>query len=163
MYTSHSSAPWKDPSYAYLPSWFLSTITSLYPKPSSLPSTPVPNTPRRETLLKLLALTDVQRTLIRHITVLENTHRRLLSFLPKLDGRDVGMACDPVVPDSAISKYDQEYFEGVEDAFAIDSLRRGRGAGRQADEDDERILNQLMGPVVGEGDGWDRIVRGRIL
>ncbi|KNZ76229.1 Transcription factor 25 [Termitomyces sp. J132] len=160
MYTAHSSAPWKDPSYSFLPSWFLSLTTSLFPTPSSLPSSSsLPSTPRRTALLSLLSNMEVQRMLVRHVMVLEGTHRRLLSFLPKdilMGGQGgaggAGLACDPVPPGTGVSRYDDVYFEGVEDAFAWSG--RGRGRGGAVDEEDERMLEAVI---------RDREVRMRVL
>ncbi|KAG6880137.1 hypothetical protein C0992_005221 [Termitomyces sp. T32_za158] len=161
MYTTHSSTPWKDPSSSFLPSWFLSTTTSLFPAPSSLPPSSLPATTRRTALLSLLSSTEVQRTLVRHIMVLEATHRRLLSFLPKdiltggsgVGGSGPGLACDPVPPGTGVSRYDDGYFEGVEDVFSW-SGRGGRRAGGAVDEEDERMLEMII---------QDREVRLRVL
>ncbi|KAG5724562.1 Transcription factor 25 [Termitomyces sp. T112] len=157
MYTAHSSAPWKDPSYSFLPSWFLSSTTSLFPTPASLPSSSsLPSTPRRTALLFLLSDTKVQRMLVRHVMVLEGTHRR---FLPKdilMGGQGgaggAGLACDPVPLGTGVNRYDDVYFEGVEDAFAWSE--RGRGRGGAVDEEDERMLEAVI---------RDREVRMRVL
>ncbi|KAG6871957.1 hypothetical protein C0995_014534 [Termitomyces sp. Mi166 len=149
MYTTHSCAPWKDPGTPFVGPWFVQTVSSVFGVPSSLsPSTSastLPSTPRRTTLLSLLADAEVTRTLARHILVLEGTHRRLLSFLPRdiLTGAGAGgagLACDPVPPGTGVSRYDEAYFEGVEDVFGWGGgARRGR-----VDEDDERILEEFV-------------------
>ncbi|KAG6906643.1 hypothetical protein DXG01_012818 [Tephrocybe rancida] len=132
MYASHSSAPWKEPAYA---AWFLSTALSTFPP--SLSSSQLPTTERRTAALSLLASLETQRTLARHIVVLEGTHRRLLAFLPRGYGQGAGLACDPLPPSTAVSTYDTAYFEGVEDVLG--ARVRGRGAAGGV-EDDERLL-----------------------
>ena len=45
-----------------------------------------------------------------------------------------GLACDPLPPSTAVSKYDEAFFEGVEDVFA--------GGGRRARTRRERALDE---------------------
>ncbi|KAG6844434.1 hypothetical protein H0H87_006975 [Tephrocybe sp. NHM501043] len=145
MYTSHSSAPWKDPSHA---AWFLSTAISTFPP--SLPTSSLPSTERRSAALSLFGSTETQRTLARHILVLEGIHRRLLGYLPREFGQDAGLACDPLPPFTSLSNYNKDYFEGVEDVWSIRAGGRGAQGGV---DDDERLLAMAIP---------DQEIRGRV-
>jgi hypothetical protein len=67
---------------------------------------------------------------------LEQSCRRLFSFLPKdvLNARQI--ACDPLPPPSRVSEYDTDFFRGAEDVFAYNPRRNRR--------DDQGMLERLI-------------------
>ncbi|KAG6811785.1 hypothetical protein H0H92_005855 [Tricholoma furcatifolium] len=145
LYATHSSSPWKDPSNS---AWFVSTATSAFPSPlpsshpSASPSFPAAKKRRAALLEFILNEPEALRSITRHILVLESTHRRILSFLPKdilQSGGGAGLACDPVPPGVGVrvSAYDAAYFAGVEDTFSYN--RPGRGGA-----DDQRLLEHVI-------------------
>ncbi|KAF8230930.1 hypothetical protein L208DRAFT_99103 [Tricholoma matsutake] len=136
LYVQRSFGIWKDPTYS---SWFLQTLAALYP--SSLPSS-LPKTAQHTTFITLFTHSNPQASAHRHILVLEATCRRLFAFVPRttLGGLTASssLACDPLPPATAVSKYDEAFFEGVEDAFTEGARTRREQAL------DERRLAQLI-------------------
>jgi Transcriptional repressor TCF25 len=136
LYVQRSAGIWKDPSYS---SWFSQTLTALYP--SALPSS-LPKSAQRTAFLTLFNHATPQASVHRHILVLEATYRRLFSFIPRANLPGAGtLACDPLPPATAVSRYDISFFEGVEDAFASGG-RRARSRRERAL--DERRLAQVI-------------------
>ncbi|TFK33697.1 transcriptional repressor TCF25-domain-containing protein [Crucibulum laeve] len=136
LYALRSAPLWKEAG-----SWFSETISTLSPTlPSSLPATP-----RRMGFIALFSHITLRFSLYRHIIVLENTLKRLFAFIPRsvLD-HNKSLACDPLPPQTAVNKYDEKFFEGTEDVFAI----RRRTRTRREIEMDQRRLAQMV-PDVG--------------
>lgn len=85
---------------------------------------------------------DAKYSVWRHISVLEASHRALLSFLPRGVTNQKSLACDPQPPPPGIrvNEYDDEFFKGVEDSFAV---RMGRKT-RRDEAADRRLLERLV-------------------
>ncbi|GLB33138.1 putative DUF654-domain-containing protein [Lyophyllum shimeji] len=140
MYATRSFGLWKAaPSHG---AWFRDTATRTFAALSASSSAP-PVPPPRQAFLALFSSPVIQESLYRHLTVSESTGGgagRLAGWIP----RDVvaeahgGLACDPLPPGRAVSRYDEVYFSGVEDIFVV---RRG-GAQRRMDE---RMLEGVIG------------------
>lgn len=130
LYAQHAFGIWKEPAHA---EWFTSVVTSL-----ALPSSHLPITPQRQEFMRLYDQSENLRySAYRHITVQESSYRRLFSFIPKQVTESRSLACDPLPPPSAVSRYDAEFFDGVEDAFESGMFgatrtrrRQQRGAGQ---------------------------------
>lgn len=132
LYVQRSSSLWKDPTYS---SWFIDTLTTVFPSPS-LPSS-LPQTPQRTAFVALFRHAKPQASVHRHILVLESTHRRLFAFIPRTNLETVAasgtLACDPLPPATAVSRYDDAFFHGIEDV---------RGGGRRSRTRRERALDE---------------------
>ncbi|KXN88365.1 Transcription factor 25 [Leucoagaricus sp. SymC.cos] len=113
LYAHRSSPIWKDHT-----SWFVETVTTTF---AALP-TPTTNltpTPRRKSWQDLyIRSEDLRYAVYRHVIVLESNLRRLLPYLPNEILNRKSIACDPLPPKNAVTLYDDEFFEGVEDVFA---------------------------------------------
>ncbi|KAJ2915984.1 hypothetical protein MD484_g4437, partial [Candolleomyces efflorescens] len=135
LYAQKSSILWKDHS-----SWFLETVTSTFPS-SSLPSK-LPITQRRKDFLSLYSNLEPRYSIYRHLIVLETNHRNLFPFIDVNLEQARGLVCDPMPPVTALNKYDNGYFEHVDDlmSFARRRTRRER-------ELDERRLAQMVPDV----------------
>ena len=72
--------------------------------------------------------------------VLESSYRRLFAFIPREVLNAKQLACDPLPPLTSVNLYDEEFFKGAEDVFAIRHRPRGR---RDAGED-QRLLERLI-------------------
>ena len=129
LYVQRSSGIWKDPAYF---SWFLQTLTALFP--SSLPSSLLKQA-QYYAFLTLFTHVTPQASMHRHILVLESTYRRLFAFIPQTSLADIGaLSCDSLPPTTAVSKYDEMFFEGVEDAFVAGGRRQRTRRERVLDE-----------------------------
>jgi hypothetical protein len=133
LYVQRCFSLWKDLTYS---SWFIDTLTSLFPSPS-LPSS-LPQTPQRTAFLALFRHAKPQASVHRHILVLESTYRRLFAFIPRTNletfAASGALACDPLPPATAVSKYDEAFFHGIEDVWA--------GGGRRSQTRRERALDE---------------------
>ncbi|KAG5645371.1 hypothetical protein DXG03_006324 [Asterophora parasitica] len=134
IYVQRSASLWKEPTHT---AWFLATATATF---ASLPTT-LPVTPQRQALLTLLSTNENTRyALYRHLTVLETTHARLFPFIPPLVLEQAkSLACDPLPPTTAFSRYDEPYFRGTEDMFTVRPPRS-----RRERLDDDRVLAGLF-------------------
>jgi Transcriptional repressor TCF25 len=128
LYVQRSFVFWKKPDHAQ---WLSETIMAM--SQQLLSSSTLPEEPA--TLI--LSLRPQQSSIYRHVIVLEQSCRRLFSFIPKevLNARQV--SCDPLPPASRINEYNAEFFRGVEDAFAYNPRRRNR---REEQEMLERLI-----------------------
>ncbi|RDB20291.1 Transcription factor 25 [Hypsizygus marmoreus] len=133
MYAQHSFGTWKEADNS---AWFAATVASTF---ASLPSS-LPSTPSRQAFLSLFkSNTSLQYSIYRHVTVLETTHRRLFSFIPRQILQDAkSLACDPLPPPTAVSRYDDEYFSGTEELVTL------RARTRQERAMDDRALAQMI-------------------
>ncbi|KAF9558199.1 DUF654-domain-containing protein [Agrocybe pediades] len=130
LYTQRSSAIWKDHS-----AWFTATITEEF---ATLP-TSLPVTERRQAFLTQYESKTLQYSVYRHIMVLETSYRRLFSFIPRQVLEAKSIECDPLPPLTALTRYDQQFFQGVDDLL---SARRHRTRRERAL--DERRLAQMI-------------------
>ena len=105
----------------------------------------MPQTAQRTAFLTLFSYLTPQASVHRHILVLESTFRRLFAFIPQTSLGGItaggGLACDPLPPATAVSKYDEVFFEGGEDVFVVGG-RRARTMRERAL--DERRLAQVI-------------------
>lgn len=151
VYVQRSSPLWKDPKIS---EWFTETLTSHF---SSLPSSSLPSTSRRNRFLTLY--TDnpsLHYAVYRHLVVLETTlsFRSLFPFIPSsvLSGNNTSLACDPLPPPSKVrvSEYGDAFFAGAEkDAEGVFGVGARRRLTRREREMEERRLARLI-PDVNE-------------
>ncbi|THU96206.1 hypothetical protein K435DRAFT_828939 [Dendrothele bispora CBS 962.96] len=145
LYVQRAHSLWKD---ASISSWFSHTLTENF---TSLPSS-LPISPRRERFLHIFSnSTNLQYSVYRHIIVSESstsstTSRRLFSFIPKhvINESGAGLACDPLPPppDICKSRYDSDFFAGVE---ALDHTSTpGRPRTRRQREMEARMLARMI-------------------
>lgn len=127
LYAQRSHSLWKQ---AARSAWFASTVNSTL---SSLPpsSTSSPSKTFEATFTSPIFTSSVYR----HVMVLESTCRRLFSFIPPAELAAKQLSCDPLPPSTAVTSYDNAFFEGVE------SLMEGRTRNRrQAAQQLEQLL-----------------------
>ncbi|KAJ7174569.1 transcriptional repressor TCF25-domain-containing protein [Mycena filopes] len=106
LYAQRSFPLWKEES-----TWFSSTVTTEF---ASLPtSLPVPI--RRQDFLSLYANPNLRFSIYRHVTVLESSLRRLFAYIPQEVLAVKALQCDPLPPPTAVTAYDDAFFEGTED------------------------------------------------
>ncbi|KAJ7683568.1 transcriptional repressor TCF25-domain-containing protein [Mycena rosella] len=106
LYAQRSSPLWKEEA-----SWFASTVTAEF---SSLPAS-LPITHRRQDFLSLYENLNLRYSVYRHVMVLETTYRRLFSYIPQQVLNVKALQCDPLPPLTAVTSYDDAFFEGTED------------------------------------------------
>ncbi|KAF7290783.1 hypothetical protein MIND_01319200 [Mycena indigotica] len=127
LYAQRSAPLWKDESV-----WFRDTVTTEF---ASLPAS-LPVLPRRQDFLSLYHNQNLRYSVYRHVMVLESTHKRLFAYIPADVLNVKSLQCDPLPPPTAITSYDNAFFEGVED------LRTFAPPRRRAHQ--ERILAQMI-------------------
>jgi hypothetical protein len=137
LYVQRSFALWKDP---VLTGWFADTVKRIH---SSIPSDSKPH-PLRQRFLTFYSALKPRYSIWRHLVVMESGYRSLFSFIPKAVLDKKSLACDPLPPVTMVNVYDEEFFKGTEDLFAI---RTGRGS-RMADQ---RLLERLLPDPVFRG------------
>ncbi|KAI0059339.1 DUF654-domain-containing protein [Artomyces pyxidatus] len=134
LYVQRSSSLWKDPNHA---PWFASTVASVTSE-GKLPSAST-NTPGFQRLAAHTRSTPGFPTSVyRHVVVLGAPAQRLLAYIPQAVLTSNSLACDPLPPPSAASRYDDAFFRGAEDAFAS-AVRPRRNAAA-----DQRMLERLV-------------------
>jgi hypothetical protein len=133
LYVQRSLSLWKDPT---LSSWLADTVTSL------LPSIPSP-TDLHSRFLKFYETNKQKFCIWRHAMIMESNYRTLLSFIPKMIMDAKSFACDPLPPMTLVSMYDEEFFRGTEDVFAV----RGGRSRRQRDNDGRMLERLIPDPV----------------
>ncbi|KAJ7740604.1 transcriptional repressor TCF25-domain-containing protein [Mycena metata] len=130
LYAQRSFPLWKEES-----SWFASTVTTEF---SSLPaSLPVPV--RRQDFLTLYANLNLRFSIYRHVMVLETSFRRLFSYIPKEVLAVKALQCDPLPPPTAVTLYNDAFFEGTEDLRTFMPAASTRQRAQQG-----RILAQMI-------------------
>jgi hypothetical protein len=129
LYTQKSSILWKDHS-----AWFLETVTSTF---TSLPSK-LPVTQRRKDFLALYQNLEPRYSVYRHLLVLETNHRNLFPFIDVNLEQARGLVCDPMPPTTAVNKYDNGYFEHVDDLVSF-----GRRTRREQAMDERRLAQMI--------------------
>lgn len=138
LYAQHAFGLWKDPAHS---AWFISVVSSLS---ATLPPS-LPMTPQRSDFLHLYERnSNLRYSAYRHITVLESSYRRLFSFMPQQVTGTRSFACDPLPPPSAVTTYDTEFFEGVDDAFGM----FGAGTRRQREANRRRLAHLIQDDAV---------------
>ncbi|EGO27075.1 hypothetical protein SERLADRAFT_446308 [Serpula lacrymans var. lacrymans S7.9] len=141
LYAQRSASLWKPTKYA---SWFASTVAAVLPTLSSQRSSP-----SRDKLLELYSSPDARYPVYRHLLVLESSCRSLFPFIPREVLNIKQLACDPLPPLTSITEYNEEFFKGSEDVFAIrPRTRRNRVADQRALErflPDPAFRAQLQG------------------
>ncbi|KAJ6544301.1 transcriptional repressor TCF25-domain-containing protein [Mycena capillaripes] len=106
LYAQRSFPLWKDEA-----SWFASTVNAEF---SSLPAS-LPVTHRRQDFLYLYANVNLRYSVYRHVMVLETSYRRLFSYIPQEVLAAKSLQCDPLPPPTAVTSYDDAFFQGTED------------------------------------------------
>jgi hypothetical protein len=138
LYAQHAFGIWKEPAHS---AWFTSVVSSLS---ATLPPS-LPTTSQRSDFLRLYEQNaNLRYSAYRHIIVLESSYRRLFSFMPRQVTESRSFACDPLPPPSAVTKYDEEFFEGVDDAFG----EVGTGTRRQREANRRRLAHLIQDDVV---------------
>ncbi|KAK0455688.1 transcriptional repressor TCF25-domain-containing protein [Desarmillaria tabescens] len=128
LYVQRSLPVWKDHA-----EWFNETVTTYFSK-TPLPSS-LPITNERKIFSELFSHTNLQYTAYRHVMVLE--YRNLFRYIPREILARKSLDCDPLPPPTAVTNYDEAFFEGV-DINMHEPLTRRR---RQAQE---RRLAQIV-------------------
>ena len=129
LYVQRSGAVWKEHT-----AWFIDTVSDSF---SALPSS-LPVTERRKDFLSLYQNENLRFSVYRHIIVLESTNRRLFAFIPRQVQEIKSLSCDPLPPPTATTRYDERFFDGVDDLFSLRMrTRRERAL-------DERRLAQMI-------------------
>ncbi|KAJ7124524.1 transcriptional repressor TCF25-domain-containing protein [Mycena epipterygia] len=106
LYAQRSSPIWKEEA-----SWFADTVTSEF---SSLPAS-LPLSHRRQDFLSLYENVNLRYSVYRHVMVLETSYRRLFSYIPQEVLNVKALQCDPLPPPTAVTLYDDAFFEGTDD------------------------------------------------
>ncbi|KAK0205865.1 transcriptional repressor TCF25-domain-containing protein [Desarmillaria ectypa] len=128
LYVQRSLPVWKDHA-----EWFSETVTTHFsktPPPSSLPVTD-----ERKSFLELFGHTNLQYAVYRHVMVLE--YRNLFRYIPREILVRKSLDCDPLPPPTAVTNYDEAFFEGVDINMHEPLTRRQRQA-------QERRLAQII-------------------
>ncbi|KAJ7165632.1 transcriptional repressor TCF25-domain-containing protein [Mycena crocata] len=130
LYAQRSSPLWKEET-----SWFTSTVAAEF---SSLPAS-LPVTQRRQDFLSLYQNLNLRYSVYRHIMVLETSYRRLFSYIPQEVLSVKALQCDPLPPPTAVSSYDDAFFEGIEDLRTFMPTITARHRAQQG-----RVLAQMI-------------------
>ncbi|KAJ7235300.1 transcriptional repressor TCF25-domain-containing protein [Mycena haematopus] len=130
LYAQRSSPLWKDEA-----SWFTTTVTA---ESSSLPAS-LPVSLRRQDFLSLYQNLNLRYSIYRHVMVLETTHRRLFSYIPQEVLAVKALQCDPLPPPTAVTSYDDAFFEGTEDLRTFMPTATARQRAQQG-----RVLAQMI-------------------
>ncbi|KAK0231553.1 transcriptional repressor TCF25-domain-containing protein [Armillaria fumosa] len=128
LYVQRSLPVWKDHA-----EWFSETVTTHFSK-TSLPSS-LPVSDERKAFLELFGHTNLQYAAYRHVMVLE--YRNLFRYIPREILARKSLDCDPLPPPTAVTNYDEEFFEGVDINMHEPLTRRQRQA-------QERRLAQII-------------------
>jgi len=131
LYVQRSVALWKLKTRSI---WFTETVNSLIPfkrVSSSSPSSPT----SLEIFNSLFSNEPLRSSIYRHTLVLESTTRRLFGFLPSTVINAKQLACDPFPPMTRVNEYNEKFFEGTEDPFAIK---------KRSKKENERLLERLI-------------------
>jgi len=137
LYAQRSATLWKTTENA---AWIKTVAMSVLP---SVPSEPAKAgsyhvfRQRFERLFASSPFTNIHFSIYRHVATLtdSNLSRRLMGFVPKqiFEASQSNLACDPVPPQSSVSRYDDDFFRGTSDVFAAQPRSRRQ---READERD---------------------------
>ncbi|KAH7916643.1 transcriptional repressor TCF25-domain-containing protein [Hygrophoropsis aurantiaca] len=130
LYAQRSATLWKT---SGLSKWFQTTVDSILPQLNSQHSNSI-----RDRFLRMYAPATTRYSVYRHVLVLEQTYRSLFSFIPRDVTLAKQLACDPLPPLSAVTRYDDDFFRGAEDIFAI------QPRSRRAQQADQRALERLV-------------------
>lgn len=88
-------------------------------------------------MLSLFEDVNLRYSVYRHILVLETSYRQLFSFIPREIFERKALACDPLPPPTSMNSYDQNFFNGLDDAYLE---RRGRGQPAM----NQRVVENLL-------------------
>lgn len=99
--------------------WFESTANGIRASLNAQRSNPT-----RERFLQMYTSTTLRYSVYRHILVLEQSFRNLTPFIPRSVLLAKQLACDPLPPLTATSEYNDSFFAGAEDIFAVRPRRR---------------------------------------
>ncbi|KAJ7916300.1 transcriptional repressor TCF25-domain-containing protein [Mycena leptocephala] len=130
LYAQRSSPLWKEEA-----SWFASTVTAEF---SSLPAS-LPVSLRRQDFLSLYQNLNLRYSVYRHITVLETSYRRLFSYIPPEVLAVKALQCDPLPPPTAVTSYNDAFFEGTDDLRTFMPTLTTRQRAQQG-----RVLAQMI-------------------
>lgn len=139
LYAHRSSSLWKIPEHA---SWFKDTVKDTLPSIGKAGSQEYSK--RFVTQFQSSESSTLKRSICRHASLLSdaNASRRLTSFFPRSVLRgSTNLSCDPLPPETAITRYDDAFFEGSEDIFAY------RPRTRREQELDAQNMNRVVPDV----------------
>ena len=119
LYAQRSFSMWKDPKRA---SWFANTVRNAVPSAQW-------SQPRRDRFLENYKPINQRYPAYRHVMILESSYRRLFAFIPREVLNTKQLACDPLPPLTTVNLYDDEFFKGTDDVFAIRPRTRRDAAG----------------------------------
>ncbi len=136
LYAQRSSSLWKPKQRAQ---WFADTLTDVAPTLSTKPEDSASKSSPSSVLFHKLytGSPSLAYSIYRHVMVLESMSRagRLFGFLPSHVTAARQLACDPLPPVTRVTEYNDEFFQGAEDPFAI------RVSGRR---DNQRLLERMI-------------------
>lgn len=116
LYVQRSAPLWKSASHM---KWFESTANGIRASLNAQRSNPT-----RERFFQMYASTTLRYSVYRHIVVLEQSFRNLTPFIPRSVLLAKQLACDPLPPLTATSEYNDAFFAGAEEIFAVRPRRR---------------------------------------
>ncbi|KAJ7071728.1 transcriptional repressor TCF25-domain-containing protein [Mycena belliarum] len=130
LYTQRASPLWKEEA-----SWFASTVIAEF----SSPPASLPVTHQRQDFLSLYENVNLRYSVYRHVMVLETTYRRLFSYIPQQVLSVKALQCDPLPPPTAVTSYDDAFFEGTDDLRTFMPTLTTRQRAQQG-----RVLAQMV-------------------
>lgn len=157
LYVQRSFQLWKISEHN---AWFRKTVTSLSGS-SSLPGSPTITPAYNDRFLPLVTSTTPSTSIFssapttsmspfahsvyRHVISLGPSAQRLLSYLPEsvVNGPGNTLACDPLPPPTLLTTYNDAFFSGADDIFAVGATG-GRGGRRRNAAQEQRLLEQMI-------------------
>ncbi|KAJ7201070.1 transcriptional repressor TCF25-domain-containing protein [Mycena pura] len=130
LYAQRSFSLWKGEV-----TWFTNTVTAEF---SSIPAS-LPVALRRQDFLTLYQNVNLRYSVYRHVMVLETSYRRLFSYIPQDVLSAKSLQCDPLSPPTAVTSYDDTFFEGTEDLRTFAPRLSTRQRAQQG-----RVLAQMI-------------------
>ncbi|KAH9978158.1 transcriptional repressor TCF25-domain-containing protein [Lactifluus volemus] len=118
-------------------SWFSETVTELV-QTRQLPSKATATAGFTRLVNLVCRGGEFDASVYRHVVVLGGSAQSLLRFIPAGIVNNNSLACDPLPPSSWKSRYDEDFFSGVDDALTS-TVRRPRNAAQT-----QRLLERLI-------------------
>ena len=142
LYAQRSFSLWKPKQRAQ---WFAENVIFVNSTTSTKAGKDTNSSPSPALLHKLYTDSpSLAYSIYRHVMVLESMSRagRLFGFLPSHVTSARQLACDPLPPLTRVSEYNEEFFQGAEDPFAIRVSSR---------RDNQRLLERMIPDPIFRG------------